>query len=400
MVKGLKSVLVNSKSLSEIAQQFVKYGDIEGVTALGHGNINSTFLVTVSAVAGHPTLERFVLQRINRQVFRQPERVIHNMVALGDYWDGACQQKTGHKSAGLPRRWEIPRILQTNQGQNYWIDEAGDYWRAISFIEDAQVCESVESVAHAQEIGYGLAMFHKLMSKLPTDTLADTLEGFHITPAYLTEYEQVSRDRLPLDDIQTSGLTEASGFTEEQTLQISYCRAFIEARKAWADVLEKAKAAGRLKLRPIHGDPKVNNIMMAANGQAVSLIDLDTFKPGLLHYDIGDCLRSGCNRLGEETEDWHNVVFDVDLAKAMLKGYLSLAKDFWDEQDYDYLYDAIRLMAFELGLRFFTDYLAGDVYFKVKHSTHNLARALVQFKLTESIEAQADILRTMIQEMR
>ena len=140
----------------------------------------------------------------------------------------------------------------------------------------------------------------------------------------------------------------------------------------------------------MHGDPKVNNVMLdTATGQAVGMVDLDTVKPGLVHYDIGDCLRSGCNPRGEETGDWEVVRFEPELCRAMLTGYLSLARDFLTETDYAYLYDAIRLLAFELGLRFFTDYLAGNVYFKARHPEHNLVRALVQFKLTESIESQA-----------
>jgi Ser/Thr protein kinase RdoA (MazF antagonist) len=166
-------------------------------------------------------------------------------------------------------------------------------------------------------------------------------------------------------------------------------------------VLEKAKAQGRLGLRPIHGDPKVNNVMMDTDtGQAISIVDLDTVKPGLVHYDIGDCLRSGCNPLGEETEKWEAVLFDPDLCQAILQGYLSLARDFLTDNDYEYLYDAIRLIAFELGLRFFTDYLEGSVYFKANHQEHNLARALVQFKLTESIESQATAIHAIIQEIR
>ena len=137
-----------------------------------------------------------------------------------------------------------------------------------------------------------------------------------------------------------------------------------------------------------------------ATRQAVSIVDLDTVKPGLVHYDIGDCLRSSCNPLGEETERWEMVRFDPDLCQAVLQGYLSLAKDFLTENDYDYLYDAIRLIAFELGLRFFTDYLEGNVYFKANHPEHNLARALVQFKLTESIEDQAETIGAIIQGIR
>jgi Ser/Thr protein kinase RdoA (MazF antagonist) len=150
----------------------------------------------------------------------------------------------------------------------------------------------------------------------------------------------------------------------------------------------------------MHGDPKVNNVMVdTVTGQAIALVDLDTVKPGLVHYDIGDCLRSACNPLGEETEAWEEVRFEPDLGRALFTGYLSLARDFLTGNDYDYLYDAVRVIAWELGLRFFTDYLAGNVYFKARHPEHNLQRALVQFKLTLSLESQADALRAMIRDL-
>ncbi|MGB3300653.1 MAG: aminoglycoside phosphotransferase family protein [Phormidesmis sp.] len=378
--------------LLKIAAQFASQGEVKSVSPLGNGNINSTFLVTVRPAASHHlqnslVAKRFVLQRINKQVFRQPERVIQNMVVLCEH----LRASTDSLQAASTRRWETPQILSTRQGENYWVDEAGEYWRAISFVEDACVCETIQDLAHAEEVGCGLAMFHSLVNQLPVEKLSDPLPGFHITPAYLAHYEQILNRYSPSSN---------NTLTNDQAEQTQYCLNFIEQRKDWAHVLEKAKAVGDLQLRPIHGDPKVNNMMRGASGEVVSLIDLDTLKPGLVHYDIGDCLRSGCNSLGEETEDWQNVVFDVAIARAMLQGYLSLAKDFLTVQDYDYLYDAIRLLAFELGLRFFTDYLAGNVYFKVKHSKHNLMRSLVQFKLAESIEAQANQLQAMIQELR
>ncbi|MEO1395456.1 MAG: aminoglycoside phosphotransferase family protein [Cyanobacteria bacterium J06634_5] len=381
------------KILKAIAANFVvsdrPAGHISSVEPLGNGNINSTFLVTTSDAAsqhsGQHSGQRFVLQRINTQVFTQPEQVIQNMVLLNEH---LSQQSEKAQKSLDHRRWETPQVLPTTQGKNFWKDEQGHYWRAITFVEEAQVFDTVNSCAHAREVGYGLAMFHSLISTLSAERLADTLKGFHITPQYLAHYQQVRQ--------QVRQQAELSA----PTAAVRYCLNFIEQRQAWAHVLEKAKAAGHLQLRPIHGDPKVNNMMLGADGKAVSLIDLDTIKPGLVHYDIGDCLRSGCNPLGEETEDWQAVVFDTDLAKAMLEGYLSLAKDFLTEQDYDYLYDAIRLIAFELGLRFFTDHLAGNVYFKVTHPAHNLHRALVQFKLTESIENQADTLKAIIENLR
>lgn len=399
-VPGTYSTALAEPLLWEIAGQFVNGAQVSDIRPLGNGNINSTFLVTVSSPA--KPASRFVLQRINAQVFRQPELVIQNMAVLSEHLRS--------HPLSLPRRWETPHLLTTQQGQHSCLDQTGEYWRAISFIEDSHVLETIQSAAHAEEVGYGLAMFHRLISTLPADQLADTLEGFHITPAYLAHYEQVLSDRYTAVNSSSgigqgaslAALTDSLADSPDSTIaeQVSYCLKFVEQRQDWAHVLEQAKAAGHLQLRPIHGDPKVNNIMLGENGQAVSLIDLDTLKPGLLHYDIGDCLRSGCNLLGEETEDWQSVVFDVELARAMLRGYLALAKDFLSEQDYDYLYDAIRLLAFELGLRFFTDYLAGNVYFNVKHPAHNLTRALVQFKLTESIELQADVLQGIIQSLR
>lgn len=370
--------------LQKIATQFVRAGEVSAVEPLGNGNINNTYLVTVTGES--LPVERFVLQKINTHIFRQPELVMQNIQTLSEHLDS--------HTADLPRRWEMPRILPASTGDPFWVDGSQGYWRAITFIEDSQVFETVESAAHAKEVGYGLAMFHSLISTLPAERLADTLEGFHIAPGYLRQYEQV------LEKWTAAESPSAEKMPATRAADVTHCLDFVAQRKDWVPVLETAKAAGHLQLRPIHGDPKVNNIMLGADGRAVSLIDLDTVKPGLVHYDIGDCLRSGCNPLGEETTDWQQVVFDVVLAEAMLTGYLSLAKGFLTPQDYDYLYDGIRLIAFELGLRFLTDYLAGNVYFKVKHPEHNLDRALVQFQLTASIEAQEDTLKAMIESMR
>jgi hypothetical protein len=282
------------------------------------------------------------------------------------------------------RRWEIPGILMTNDGQDFLRDVDGSCWRAISYIENSRSFDTVRNIDHAREVGCALGMFHSLISDLSPDNLEDTLEGFHITPRYLQHYKDI-----------------LSKFSADKSPEINYCLRFVNERTDLADVLENAKAQGTLCLRPIHGDPKVNNIMIDnATGQAISIVDLDTVKPGLVHYDIGDCIRSGCNPLGEETEQFDTVFFDTDLCRAILSGYVSLSKGFLVGNDYDYMYDAIRLMSFELGMRFFTDYLAGNVYFKAKHQKHNLARAIVQFKLTESIESREAVIRAIIQDLR
>ncbi len=362
--------------LITIAQQFTTSSHVKDVRAFGSGNINDTFLVTV-ADAAEP---HFVLQRINTHVFLQPELLLQNMRIFTQH----IRDKLQSQSNNPERRWAVPRVLLTSEGQDGWIEPDDTYWRAISFIDDSESIDIIKSYEHGREVGYALGRFHHLISDLDPTQLADTLEGFHITPQYLEYYHRV----LPT-------------YLGNVTPEVAYCLRFVQERQEWARVLEDAKSGGKLPLRPIHGDPKVNNVMICTTTQqAIGIIDLDTVKPGLVHYDIGDCLRSGCNPLGEETKEWERVYFDAQMCDAMLKGYLSQASEFLTDYDYEYLFDGIRLIAFELGLRFFTDHLAGDVYFKVKHPNHNLDRALVQFKLAESIEAQEKSIRKTIEELR
>ena len=371
MTNNIREVNKIDRHLIAIANQFTLDG-VAQIQEYGSGNINSTFLVT------QDVQPPFILQRINTAVFCQPELVMNNMCILSDYVSQRLEQSN---LSTIDRRWLIPEVLSTSQQQNYWIAEDNSFWRAISFIDNSQSFDTIQNIQHGQEIGYGLGMFHHLINDLPIENLADTLEGFHITPEYLQHYQKV---------IETNKIKSSP--------EINYCLKFISDRPSLPYVLESAKASGRLNIRTIHGDPKINNIMIdCSTNRAVAMIDLDTVKPGLIHYDIGDCLRSGCNRLGEETECWEEVVFDPEVAEAILQGYLSITKEFLTDNDYKYIYDSIRLLAFELGLRFFTDYLEDNVYFSVNSPEHNLKRALIQFKLTESIEAQETEIRNIIQ---
>ncbi|KZL51559.1 aminoglycoside phosphotransferase [Nodularia spumigena CENA596] len=365
--------MTNEINFIAIAEQFTSQGQVTRIQSLGNGNINDTFLVTLDS----SQRKHFVLQRINTQVFQQPTLVMQNMQILTDH------VSQNLKLAPTNRRWEVPRVLLTQDSQNLWTDQNGGCWRAISFVDNAQSFDTLADNSHAPEIGYALGMFHNLISDLPPAKLADTLPGFHITPIYLQQYEDILTKTQP----QTSP-------------EMNYCLQFVSSRTTFAHILEDAKATGKLPLRLIHGDPKINNVLFdTATQKAVSIIDLDTVKPGLIHYDIGDCLRSGCNLAGEETDQWQNVSFNTDLCQGILQGYLDVAQAFLTENDYSYIYAAIRLISFELGLRFFTDYLAGNVYFKIKYPEHNLARALVQFKLTESIEAQETKIRQIIADL-
>jgi len=371
--------------VKKIAAKFVPQESIVDVTSFGAGNVNDTFLVVTEEFDRNA--KRFVLQRINQQVFRQPQLISLNIRRLTEHArQRLVEDQRPVQAESQPFRvWCFPDIILTVDGQDYAVDEQGDFWRCQTFVEGAVTYPQILNSAHAQEAGYALGRFHNIVSDLDPAGLHDTLEGFHITPLYVESYDlslkQTARE-LTKPDVQ-------------------YAIDFVAMRRDWATVLEDAAARGELVPRAIHGDPKVDNILInTTTGQAVSIIDLDTVKPGLVQYDIGDCLRSCCNPLGEETEQLDAVYFDLALCSTILQGYLPIVQDFFLEADYQYLYDAVRLISFELGLRFFTDYLNGNVYFKAQDDEHNLRRALVQFRLTESIEAQEEQIRTLVDELR
>jgi Ser/Thr protein kinase RdoA (MazF antagonist) len=368
-------VIVVSQESDLLQDVAARFSPAEGlaIREYGNGNINKTYLVTPAA--GEP----FLLQRLNTKVFQRPEVVMGNIRSVSHHLAG---REAGDPAAA--RRWEIPHVLPTRDGADHWRAEDGSFWRALRFIGRSRTAETVRDPAVAREVGHALGTFHAMLSDLPADGLADTLPGFHIAPAYLARYDAAAL------------AAEGPASAEED-----WCARFIDAHRAWVPVLERAREEGLLRVRPIHGDPKVNNILFDdATGQAIAMVDWDTVKPGLVQYDIGDCLRSSCNPDGEETERWQDVRFDPVLGKAVLEGYLAVARGFFDDADFDFLPEAARLIAFELGLRFFTDHLEGDVYFHVARRGQNLARALVQLRLAQSIDEAFDELKGIVQALR
>ncbi|MGZ8239961.1 MAG: phosphotransferase enzyme family protein [Methylobacter sp.] len=347
-------------ALFPIANQFAE--TVNQITPLGNGLINDTYLVTTESSS-------FVLQRINRRVFPEPEQITANLIRLNQH----IEQKISGSV-----RLQIPEILLTTAKNSYFQDKKGDFWRALSFIADTESLETIANISQAEQAGFALGHFHRLVSDLSPNALHDTLPGFHITPEYLNHYHQV------LNHHQTQ-----SGSAESR-----YCADFIDRFEHMADNLEKAKRQGLLPVRIIHGDPKLNNFLFDKHSKnIVSIIDLDTVKPGLVHYDIGDCLRSCCHN--PETDE-----FDLDICAAILKSYLSEAGAFFSDYDYQYLYPAIRLIPFELGIRFYTDYLQGNRYFKVTSPEQNLQRAAGQFRLCESIITQEPAIKNLLEHLK
>ncbi len=361
-------------AVNHAAEQFAVPGRLVLVLPTGSGNVNDTYVAIFRTTFSE---ERVVVQKINRHVFSNPAWIMENMRAVTEH----VHQRLEAESDGADRVWQLPRVIACRDGRDYFIDESGDYWRAITLIASAQSFERAQNSEHAFEAGTVLAQFHRLLSDMDPTELRDTLPGFHVTPRYLEMYDRTLTGRGAR--IVQGGLMEARRLAQ-----------FVEQHRSLAPVLQHALDRGELTVRLIHGDPKAANIMIDDfTGKGTSIVDLDTVKPGLIHYDFGDALRSICNPVGEEAENLREVYFDLDLCRAFVRGYLQIAGTFLTPQDRALLYDSIRLLAFELGLRFFRDYLEGNVYFKVRHAEQNLNRARVQFRLCESIETRADMIR-------
>jgi Ser/Thr protein kinase RdoA (MazF antagonist) len=361
--------------VEQAAENFIGHDEtIAGIEKYGSGIIHDTYLVKLDNGAN-----RFILQRINKQVFAKPEAIMHNLQLVC----GHIQERMKGGASRIDADWQMLQRVPAGDGRDYYVDADGDFWRALSFIREAVPLEQITCLEDARQAGRALGIFHWLTSDLDPGILHETLPGFHNIEHYLKHYAEVIARNKEAGEAGT------------------FCQHFIENRKGWAAVLENGRRENQLRTRVIHGDPKISNIMInRITGKAASIIDLDTVMPGLVQYDIGDCLRSCCNTEAEDGADFSAVRFDLERCEAFLYGYTGTARVFLTGTDFDFLYDAIRLIPFELGLRFYTDFQEGNLYFRVDRQGQNLDRALVQFKLVESIEQQEDRIRVLIDECR
>ncbi len=365
------------KSISTIASRFDIKGKITRIIEHKEGNVNDTYIVTSSSEKSGQI--RYVLQRINSEVFSDTSAILKNLVAISTYLEHSLK-KTASPSH---RQLEIPQVISSKNGESHFTDPEGNFWRMISYIENSRTLQTITTPQQAEELGIALGLFHSSLAGIEQNLLVDTLPGFHITPEYLVEFDKA--------ELKTNRVNS----TEKR-----YCSKFIDKRRHQADVLESAKTKRLIRQQVIHGDPKINNFLFdEAADKTIGIIDLDTVKPGLIHYDIGDCLRSSSNPAGEETLVLDEVDFDLHSVQGFFKGYASTTGPNLSKRDVALFAQSVWLMTFELGLRFFTDYLKGDVYFKTARDKHNLDRALVQFRLTEIIESKMDRLDKIISDV-
>lgn len=353
--------------IRDVARHFQIYGEFRSAEPYGSGHINDTYCAVFDQAG---TATRYVLQRINHNIFKKPVSLMENIQRVTTHLAG--------KICGEPdfsRR--VLTLIPARNGLFYHHDDQGNYWRTYLFIEKARSYDAVESPGQAFEAAKAYGRFQKLLADLPAPRLHDTVPDFHHTPKRFAALVKAIEN----DASNRAGLAKA---------EID----FALKRVSIVDVLINAK----LPERVTHNDTKLNNVMLDdVTGEGVCVVDLDTLMPGLTLYDFGDMVRTTTSPAKEDELDLTRVTMQLPMFEPLVRGYLTFANDFLTPPEKRLLAFSGKLITFEIGVRFLTDFLGGDTYFKVHRNGHNLDRCRTQFKLVESIERQEEQMNNLVE---
>ena len=355
--------------LLDISRQFQIHGEILHAEPCKVGHINETYTATYDQGG---TKVRYIHQRINHDVFKDPAGVMDNLLRVTTH----LREKLAAKGTkNLTRR--ALTVVPTRDGRSFYKTDAGQYWRTFVFIEGVRTFEAVESPAQAFQAGKAFGEFQSLLVDLPGGRLVETIPHFHNT-------------RKRFDAL-------AAAIAADQANRAASAKAEI----AWAlqqepmvDTVLTALAKKRIPERVTHNDTKFNNVMLDVDsGEAMCVVDLDTVMPGSPLYDFGDMIRTTTSPTLEDELDLAKVRMCLPMFKGLARGYLGAAGGFLTKNERALIAFSGRLITYTIGLRFLTDYLHGDVYFRVHRPQHNLDRARTQFRLVESIARQEEAMQ-------
>jgi hypothetical protein len=362
--------------VSSIGNQFAVQGEFMLGEEIDSGHINSTYRATYRQKNGCE--HRYVFQAINRNVFKDPYAVMQNV-----------ERVTRHINSRVLRLkkdlgGQTLNLFPARTGGSWVEDDHGTVWRCYNHIEGCVTYDVVENTRQAYQAARAFGSFQDLVSDLDANGISETIPDFHHTRKRFARLMEVAA-------------ADPLGRLDSVRAEFE----FVKARESLTGILLDLVDDGEIPVRVTHNDTKINNVMIdAGSDEAVCVIDLDTVMPGLALYDFGDLVRSATSPAAEDETDLSKVEMQMPMFEALVEGYLDAAGEFINDTEVEYLTHAGKLMTLEVGIRFLTDFLEGDVYFKTHHARHNLDRCRTQFKLVERIEAREDEMQSFVRKVR
>jgi Ser/Thr protein kinase RdoA (MazF antagonist) len=354
--------------LSSIVSQFVDKKDNVEIKPLGKGHINDSYKVVANG-------NQYVLQRINHHIFQNVPELQNNIFRVTRH----IREKLEEKGVtDIDRR--VLSLVTTLDGALYHKENNGDYWRLMDFIKESKSYDEINPQL-AYRAGMAFGEFQKMLADLPGDPLFETIPNFHNIEARLETFRQsVKADKV-------GRLNDVAELVKE-----------IEERAEEMCKPERLHREGKLPKRTNHCDTKVNNILFDNNDEVLCVVDLDTVMPGYVLSDFGDFIRTGANTGAEDDKNLDNISVDLAIFEGYAKGYLNNAASFLTDLEIDNLAFGAKLLTYMQMVRFFTDYIDGDTYYKIEYPDHNLVRTKAQFKLLQSLEENFDKMQRIVSE--
>lgn len=362
--------------LNEVLEAFDFGAPVVGAMRYGCGHINDTFCVHTQPE--EEPCNCFILQRMSTAAFKYPEQLMSNIVGVTEYLGKKIEEAGGDRSR------EAMQVLRPKNGETFYTDSKGGAWRVYPFVKNIICYQSAETPELFEASARAFGKFQKMLNGYPAETLYETIPHFHDT-----------EDRLA--KLKAAIAEDVKGRVAEVAEEI----AFVMEREADCSVALQAQRDGVLPLRVTHNDTKLNNVLIDEfTGEGMCVIDLDTTMPGLSINDFGDSIRFGANHSAEDEKDLSKVNFDIDLYEAYTRGFLAGADGTLTDAELEYLPWGAKLMTLECGIRFLTDYLVGDTYFRIHYPEQNLDRCRTQFKLVRDMEEQFDAMKAVIEKYK
>ena len=369
------SSIVHKHDLATILRHFDTRADYVSGAPFGTGHINDTYRI-VASQGGHKVL--FTLQHVNTRIFKDGPALMSNITRISRH---AVARLRAEGATDASRR--ALQVVPAIDGKPYHVDGAGMFWRMYVFVDGVRTYDKVEQVRHAFEAARAFGLFQRLLADLPGGRLNETIVNFHHTRSRFDTFQQAVRQDVC-----------------QRAAQVRREIDFVLAREKVCDTLVRLMASGEIPERVTHNDTKVNNVLMdIESDEGMCVIDLDTCMPGCALYDFGDMVRSATNSATEDEPDTSKVHCQREIFEALARGYLGAA-DFLTPAERANLVLGGRLMTLECGIRFLTDYLQGDTYFKIHREGQNLDRCRTQLALVKSIEDQADALQKFVDSVK